>query len=61
MAPTTSTIDFTIGDLGAGVPTKPIPLVALLNFHGLILEFGIVYRLYDYVIDAQKLRMSLLH
>lgn len=38
MAPTTSTINFLIGDLGDGMPTKPIPLEALPNFHGLVSE-----------------------
>jgi hypothetical protein len=38
MAPTTSTIEFPIGNLGVGAPTKPIPLAALPNFHGLVLE-----------------------
>ena len=64
MAPTTSTIEFTIGNLGAGVPTKPIPLVALPNFYGLVsedpdmflFEFDIVCWGYDYTTDAQKLK-----
>jgi len=41
MAPKTSTIDFLIMDLRAGVPTKPIhpiTLATLPNFHGLVLE-----------------------
>jgi hypothetical protein len=38
MAPTTSTIEFPIGNLGVGAPTKPIPLAALPNFHGLVSE-----------------------
>jgi len=33
MAPTTSTIDLPIGDLGTGAPTKPIPLETLPSFH----------------------------
>lgn len=65
MAPTTSTIDFLIRDLGAGVPTKPIPLASLPNFHGLVseyldtflFEFDIVCWGYDYTTDAQKLKM----
>ena len=60
MALTTSTIEFPIGNLGAGVPTKRIPLVALLNFHGLVsedpntflFEFDIVCLGYDYMTDA---------
>lgn len=39
MAPTTSTIEFSIGYLGAGAPTKPIPLAALPSFHGLVSEY----------------------
>ena len=35
MAPTTSTIDFLIGDLEAGAHTKPIHLVDLPSFRGL--------------------------
>lgn len=64
MAPTTSTIEFPIVDLGASAPTKPIPLAALPNFHGLVSEdpdtfifdFDIVCRGYDYMMDAQKLK-----
>ena len=60
MAPTTSIIEFPIGNLGSGVPTKPIPLVALSKFHGLVsedpntflFEFDIVCRGYDYTTDA---------
>jgi len=56
MEPTISTIDFPIGDIGTGTPTKPIPLTALPNFHGLtsedpdtfLFEFDIVCRGYDY-------------
>lgn len=65
MAPTTSTIDFPIEDLGTSTPTKPIPLTALPSFHGLtskdpdmfLFEFDIVCRGYDYIIDAQKLKI----
>jgi len=65
MAPTNSTIDFPIGDLGTSVPTKPIPLAALPTFLGLIsedpdtflFEFDIVCRGYDYTTDAQKLKI----
>jgi len=60
MAPTTSTIEFPIGDLGAGAPTKPIPLENLPSFHGLVsedpdtllFEFDIVCRGYDYMTDT---------
>lgn len=65
MAPTTSTIEFPIGDLGASAPTKPIPLAALPSFHGLVskdpdmflFEFDIVCQGYDYIIDAQELKI----
>jgi hypothetical protein len=64
MGPTTSTIKFPIGNLGVGVPTKPIPLGTLPNFHGLLsedpdtflFEFDIVCRGYDYMMEAQKLK-----
>ena len=60
MTPITSTINFPIRNLGAGAPTKPIPLATLLSFHGLIpedpdtflFEFNIVCRGYDYMTDA---------
>lgn len=50
MAPTTSTIDFPIRDVGTGAPTKPIPLTSLPSFHGMtfkdpntfLFEFDIV-------------------
>ncbi len=65
MAPTNSTIDFPIGDLGADAPSKPIPLAALPTFHGLIsedpdtflFEFDIVCRGYDYTMDSQELKI----
>jgi len=65
MAPTTSTIDFPIGDLGTGAPTKSIPLTTLPSFHGLtsedpdtfLFEFDIVRWGYDYIMDAQKLKI----
>lgn len=55
MAPTTSTINFPIGDLGTGTPTKPIPSTTLPSFHRLtsedpdtfLFEFDIVCRGYD--------------
>jgi hypothetical protein len=64
MSPTTSTIEFPIGNLGVGVPTKPIPLATLPNFHGLVseyldtflFEFDIVCQGYDYTMEAQKLK-----
>ena len=65
MAPTTSTIKFPVGNLGAGAPTKPIPLAALPNSHGIfsedlemfLFEFDIVCQGYDYMTDAQKLKI----
>ena len=65
MAPTTSTIDFPIGDLGSGAPTKPIPLTTLPSFHGLtsedpdtfLFKFDIVCRGYDYITNARKLKI----
>jgi len=65
MAPTTSTIDFPIGDLGTSAPTKPIPLTTLHSFHGLtsedpdtfLFEFDIVCRGYDYITNAEKLKI----
>jgi hypothetical protein len=64
MAPTTSTIEFPIENLGVGAPTKPIPLAALPKFYGLVsedpdtflFEFDIVCRGYDYTTEAQKLK-----
>lgn len=65
MAPTTSTINFPIGDLGTGTPTKPIPFTALPSFHGLtskdpdtfLFEFDIVCRGYDYITNQKKLKI----
>ena len=65
MAPTTSTIEFPIENTGGGAPKKPIPLAALPNFHGImsedpdtfLFEFDIVCRGYDYMMDAQKLKI----
>lgn len=64
MAPVTSSIEFTIGDIRGYVPMKPIPLTTLPNFHGLsskdldtfFFEFDIVYQGYGYIYDAQKLK-----
>ena len=65
MVPTTSTIEFPVGNLGSGAPTKPIPLAAIPKFHGLVakdpdkflFEFDIVCYGYDYMTDAQKLNI----
>ena len=61
-----STLGFPIGDLPRGVaPMKNIPLSALPNFHGLssedpdefLFEFDILCRSYDYISNAQKLKL----
>ena len=61
-----STLGFPIGDLPKGVaPMKNIPLSTLPNFHGLssedpdefLFEFDILCRSYDYVSNAQKLKL----
>jgi len=61
-----STFGFPIGDLTRGeTPMKNIPLSALPNFHGLssedldefLFEFNILCRSYDYVTNAQKLKL----
>jgi hypothetical protein len=61
-----STLGFPIGDIPRGVaPMKNIPLSALPNFHGLssedpdefLFEFDILCRSYDYVSNAQKLKL----
>ena len=63
-----STLGFPISDLPAGItPMKNIPLSALPNFHGLssedpdefLFEFDILCRSYDYVTNAQKLKLFL--
>jgi hypothetical protein len=61
-----STLGFPIGDFPRGTtPMKNIPLSALPNFHGLssedsdefLFEFDILCRSYDYVSNAQKLKL----
>ena len=61
-----STLRFPISDLPAGItPMKNIPLSALPNFHCLssedpdefLFEFDILCRSYDYVTNAQKLKL----
>lgn len=59
MVPTTSSIEFPIGEIMGDAPMKPIPLTAPPNLHGLSMEdpntivfkFDIVFRWYDYVND----------
>ena len=65
MAPATSSIEFPIGDNRGDVPMKPIPLITLVNFHGLsfedpntfLFELNIVYREYNYIVDVQMLKI----
>jgi hypothetical protein len=61
-----STLGFPIGDLPRGVaPMKNIPLSVLPNFYGLssedpdefLFEFDILCRSYDYISNAQKLKL----
>jgi hypothetical protein len=61
-----STLGLPIGDLPRGVsPMKNIPLSTVPNFHGLssedpdefIFEFDILCRSYDYISNAQKLKL----
>ena len=65
MAPKSSSIDFPIGNIIGDAPMKPIPLTTLPNFHGLyfedpntfLFEFYIIYRGYDYISDAHKIKI----
>lgn len=65
MAPENSLIDFSIWHFGRDAPMKPIPLTTLHNFHGLshkyldtfIFEFYIFCHGYDYLADAQELKI----
>ena len=65
MAPTSYSIDFPIGNIKGDAPMKPIPLMTLPNFHGIyfkdpdtfLFEFDIVCRGYDYIVDAQKIKI----
>ena len=65
MAPVSSSIDFPIGNVTGDAPMRPIPLKTLHSFHGLsseepemfLFEFDIVFRGYDYISDAQKLKI----
>ena len=65
MATKSSSIYFPIGNITGDAPMKPIPLTTLPNFHGMsfedpdtfLFEFYIVYRGYDYIVDAQKLKI----
>jgi len=67
MAPPTSSIKFPIGDIKGDAPMNPILLTALANFNGLstedpntfLFEFDIICKGYDYINDAQKLKIFL--
>ena len=58
-------IDFPIGNVTSDAPMRPIPLTALPSFHGLsfedpdtfLFEFDIIFREYDFIADAQKLKI----
>jgi len=60
MAPTTSSIEFPIGDIMGDAPMKQIPLIALPNFHGIasedsstfLFEFKVVCHGYEYIFYA---------
>ena len=65
MEPVSSSIDFPIGNVTGDAPMRPIPLIALPSFHGLsseyldtlLFEFDIICHGYDYIVDAQKLKI----
>ena len=65
MATPNSTIEFLIEEICGDAPMKAIPLSALPNFHDLhtkdtytfFFEFEVVCRSYDYITDAQKLKI----
>ena len=65
MAPATSSIEFPIGYFRGDAPMKPIPSTTLPNFHGIsyedpntfLFEFDVFYQGYDYIFDAQKLKI----
>lgn len=65
MATPNSMIKFLIREIQEDAPMKTIPLSALPNFHGLhtedphtfLFEFDVVCRSYDYITDAQKLKI----
>ena len=65
MATPNSMIEFPIGEIRGDAPMKTIPLSALPNFQGIhiedpntfLFEFDIVCRSYDYITNAQKLKI----
>ena len=65
MAPVSSSIDFPIENVTGDALMRPIPLTALPSFHGLssedpdtfLFEFDIICRGYDYIADAQRLKI----
>jgi hypothetical protein len=60
-----SSLEFPIGDITREAPLKPIPFSTLPNFYGrytkdtntFLFEFDIVCRGYDYISNAQKLKI----
>jgi len=65
MALATSSIKFPTGDIVGDAPMKSIHLKILPNFHGItfkdlntfLFEFDVVCWGYDYISDAQKLKV----
>lgn len=62
---TVTTFEFPIGDIRGKAPMKNIPLSSLPSFQGMniedpntfLFEFDVLWRSYDYVSDAQKLKL----
>lgn len=62
-----TTFEFPIGDIIGEAPMKNIPLSSLPSFQGMtiedtdtfLFEFDALSRSYDYVLDAQKLKLFL--
>jgi len=60
-----STLEYPIVDQVANVTMKAIPLQSIPTFHGMItedpdaflFEFDVLYRVYDYTTDPQKLKL----
>ena len=62
-----TTFEFSIGDIRGKTPMKNIPLSSLQSFQWMkvedwdtfLLEFDVLCRSYDYISDAQKLKLFL--
>lgn len=62
---TITTFEFTIRDIRGEAPMKNIPLSSLPSFQGMtvedpntfLFEFDVLCRSYDYISDAQKLKL----